>query len=638
MKRISFMSANYIARQLGFHMSGGWGEGDKATQEWFSPLNTFEERFSEMLSVVAGLSFQAIDIYTGHVHWKWATPAHLIIAKRQLSKHGLKAVSYAGFFGATTAEFEAACQVCVALDLPVLGGLSSLLETDRQGMVKILRRHGLVFALENHPEKSAEELLEKLGEGDEDVIGVTIDFGWFGTNRCDPLKALRKLGPRLKHVHLKDVTAKPEEPTGFPMRDGGHGTCELGKGLIPVEEIINDLVKSQYRGAISIEHEPEDMDPGPDCQRSHEKVKGWIKASLAANTEGIPVGVAIVGCGNISKRYAEQINSYPHVRLIGAQDIDPLRASELTTEFGGRVYDTLEEVLADEAVEVVVNLTIHQVHAEIIRKCLQAGKHVHTEKPLALSSKEAWDLVALARKVGLRLSSAPTTWLGEAQQTALRKIREGAIGTPRVVYAEVNWGRIESWHPNPAPFYEVGVLFDVAVYPLTLLTAWFGPVIKVTAGGGIVFPNRLSKSGEPFRVSREDFAAAVVEFESGVICRVTGSFYVGWASKQHGLEVHGDEGTLLLDRWDTFDAPLWIANPVTSMERWRMVPDAPPAEGIEFARGLSDLAQAIREDRPHKTTGAHAAHVVEIVEAIRTSIREGRLVELQAPPGLQLPV
>ena len=139
MSTISFMSANFVAREIGYHMSEGWGQGDKATQAWFSPLNTFEERFGAMLAEVSALGFKAIDLWIGHLHWSWATPAHLEIAARLLDAAGLSPVSYAGGFGATPSEFRAACLVCVRLGIPVLGGGLPLLQTDRSTAVSVLR-------------------------------------------------------------------------------------------------------------------------------------------------------------------------------------------------------------------------------------------------------------------------------------------------------------------------------------------------------------------------------------------------------------------------------------------------------------------------------------------------------------------
>jgi len=166
-----------------------------------------------------------------------------------------------------------------------------------------------------------------------------------------------------------------------------------------------------------------------------------------------PLRVVIVGCGNIAGPYARTIKPYPQLELMGATDIDLARAQALVDQYGGRVYATLDEVLADPNVDLVINLTIHHAHPAVITQCLNAGKHVHSEKPLALTYAEAKALVELADAKGLRLSCSPITFMGEAQQTTWKAIRDGILGTVRVVYCEVNWGRIEAWHPNPGPFY-----------------------------------------------------------------------------------------------------------------------------------------------------------------------------------------
>ncbi|MBC7870017.1 MAG: Gfo/Idh/MocA family oxidoreductase, partial [Chitinophagaceae bacterium] len=155
--------------------------------------------------------------------------------------------------------------------------------------------------------------------------------------------------------------------------------------------------------------------------------------------------VAIIGCGNIAKGYGTTLKPHEHIALVGAADLDPQRAVEFTKEFGGTAYESVEALLADPTVDLIINLTIHHAHAEIITQCLNAGKHVFSEKPLALTYHEANTLVKLAESKGLRLGCAPITFLGEAQQSAWKAIREGQFGTVRVAYAEVNWARIEKW-------------------------------------------------------------------------------------------------------------------------------------------------------------------------------------------------
>ena len=338
-----------------------------------------------------------------------------------------------------------------------------------------------------------------------------------------------------------------------------------------------------------------------------------------------PLRVAIVGCGNISGPYGATAAAYPSVEIVGATDIDRALSAAFVERFGGVDYPSLAALLADPAVDAVVNLTSHGIHGEVTAAALRAGKHVHSEKPMAGSYAEARSLVELADANGVRLSCSPITFMGDAQETAWNLLADGTIGTVRVVYAEVNWGRIETWHPRPEPFYAIGPMADVGVYPLTILTAIFGPARRVTAHGRIVFPDRVTVSGEPFTVGAPDFGVALIELADGTLVRLTTSFYVGHQSKQCGIEFHGDTGSLFISSWQDFDAAVELAPFGGAYE-----PVAVPAafRGVDWGRALAELAAAIAERRPHRATGAHAAHVVEILDAVETSRRDGGTVEV----------
>lgn len=347
-----------------------------------------------------------------------------------------------------------------------------------------------------------------------------------------------------------------------------------------------------------------------------------------------PIRTVIVGCGNIAGSYASNMQRYAQIDLAGFYDLDQERAEKMAAQYGGVVYPTLEAVLADAGVTLIVNLTIHHAHAEIIRRCLLAGKHVHTEKPMALQGEEAHALVTLAAEKGLRLSSAPITYMGEAQQTAWRCIREGQLGTVRLIYAEVNHGRIEAWHPNPEPFYEVGILWDVAVYPLTLLTTFFGPVVAVSSFGRVLYPNRVTKEGRPFSISVPDYTLTTIEMANGAIVRLTANFYVPGGKQGGGLEFHGDSGMLYLGNFQSFNAQVEyaeIGQPYLPVPLLR-----PPFEGVEFSRGVEELAIAMQEDRPQRATGMQAAHVIDIICAMQLSMQEKRRVAVDSsftPPS-----
>ncbi|MDP9380804.1 MAG: sugar phosphate isomerase/epimerase [Chloroflexota bacterium] len=272
MNRISFMSANYVARQLGYNMTQGWEQGDKATNAHFEPLETFPERFEELLIQVRSLGFHAMDIWTGHLNWRWATPEHIAAALGLLRQHGLSVSSLAGGFGSTPDEFESACRLAVALGTDILGGITPLLERDRESVLCILREYGVRLAVENHPERTPEDMLAKIGDGGGGIIGTAVDTGWYATHGYNAPRAIEALGENILHVHLKDIRAP-----------GGHDTCRYGEGIVPVEECVRALQRLGYSGGISVEHEPEDRDPSEDVAASLRMLRAWLGQNVDAS-------------------------------------------------------------------------------------------------------------------------------------------------------------------------------------------------------------------------------------------------------------------------------------------------------------------------------------------------------------------
>ncbi|MBA2297666.1 MAG: Gfo/Idh/MocA family oxidoreductase [Actinobacteria bacterium] len=336
----------------------------------------------------------------------------------------------------------------------------------------------------------------------------------------------------------------------------------------------------------------------------------------------VALRIALAGAGNIADRYAAAIVAGEGLELAGATDPLPGRAATLVAPYGAEAYPSLAALLADDAVETVVNLTSPEAHFEVSAAALDAGKHVHSEKPLALTHAEARTLVERAQGGGVRLSCSPATLLGEAQQTAWKLVREGAIGRVRAVYAEANWGRLERWHPDPRSLYAVGPLVDVGVYPLTIVTAMFGPARRVQALSTTLEPERTLLDGTPFTPDAPDFVVAGIELADGVLARLTATFYVG-PSKQRGLELHGDLGSLHLPTWAEADSR--IERQERGGEYATVPPVRKPFPGVDWGRPLVDLAQAVAEGRPHRSSGEQAAHVVEILDAVRDSLSQGGL-------------
>jgi L-ribulose-5-phosphate 3-epimerase len=262
---ISFMTANWVARQVDWNMTRGWGQGDKASSEYFRPIETFRERLDEYLKDVRDLGFDALDMWTGIISPVWVTDEHLSIARALLDQYNLRVLSLAGWFGSNAEELEKCCRIAVTLDHAILGGSTSMLEKDRPYVVSLLKQHNLKLGLENHPEKHPQEMIDRVGDGGDGTIGVCIDTGWFGTQGYDAAQALEELKDVLFYVHLKDVLAV-----------GAHDTCRYGQGIVPIRECVETLKRIGYTGGISIEHEPEHSNPNEDVKASLALLKEWL--------------------------------------------------------------------------------------------------------------------------------------------------------------------------------------------------------------------------------------------------------------------------------------------------------------------------------------------------------------------------
>jgi sugar phosphate isomerase/epimerase len=265
MNTISFMTANFVARQVGYNMED-WGHGDRAVNETFSPLETYAERFEAILNEIRELGFGAIDLWLSHLNYSWATENHIAIAKDLLLKYDLEVVSIAGWLGSTPQEFEASCKIGVAVGAPLLGSTTSMLRKDRAFVIATLKKHNLKLGIENHPEKSVDELLVQIGEDSDGALGATVDTGWFGTQGVDPVRAIEELDDLVFHVHLKDV-----------LEPGEHNTCRYAEGCVPVEACVRALQRTGYWGAISVEHEPEHFNPTADIRAGLQMLRGWLE-------------------------------------------------------------------------------------------------------------------------------------------------------------------------------------------------------------------------------------------------------------------------------------------------------------------------------------------------------------------------
>jgi len=259
MNPISFMSANYVAEHTGWAMDG-WGHGDRATNDWFRDPETFAERFDELLGRIRGLGFDTLDLWGAHLNPEWAKEEHLATARELLAQHRLRVASYAVFVEKTATQIERACEIADALGTTLLAGMTS---APRDVLLPILRERGVRLGLENHPERHPREILDRIAD-DGDVLGATVDTGWFGTQGYDAARAIEELAPHVLAVHLKDV-----------LEEGEHESCRWGEGVVPIEACVRALERIGYSGALTIEHEPDRFDPSEDVRAMRALLQRW---------------------------------------------------------------------------------------------------------------------------------------------------------------------------------------------------------------------------------------------------------------------------------------------------------------------------------------------------------------------------
>lgn len=349
-----------------------------------------------------------------------------------------------------------------------------------------------------------------------------------------------------------------------------------------------------------------------------------------------PVGVGVIGAGVISTRYLTNLGSFPDVDVRFVADIDLDRAAAQAAAFDVPRSGTVDELLADPEVEIVVNLTIPAVHAEVALAAIEAGKDVWSEKPFALDRAAGRALVDRARALGRRVATAPDSFLGSAVQTARRLIEAGEIGEPMTALSIMQTPGPDGWHPNPDFLFQEGAgpLFDIGPYHLTALVQLLGPIARVTATTSQARATRTigsgPRAGESFAVTTPTHISAIYEFESGVSAQSLFSF----DSKLPRVlfEVSGVEATLSIPDPNTYQGELVV-------HRGRDDARTVPSSGVTTNHGIgvAELAQAIRAGRPERASGEQAYHVLDAMLSTLDSARSARPVDVEstvvvAPP------
>lgn len=342
--------------------------------------------------------------------------------------------------------------------------------------------------------------------------------------------------------------------------------------------------------------------------------------------------VGIIGCGNISSIYLQSDQKFQILDVVACADLMLERAQAKAAEYNIEAY-TVEELLNHPDIDIAINLTIPAAHAQVATAALEAGKHVYSEKPLALDRAEARAVLDLAEQRGLRVGNAPDTFLGGGLQTCRKLIDDGWIGEPLGATAFMMSPGHERWHPDPDFFYQPGggPMFDMGPYYLTALVSLMGPVRRVTGSTRATYSERTitsqPKYGQKIQVNVPTYVTGTLDFANGAIGTIITSFDT-WASELPRIEIYGTQGALSVPDPNTFGGPVRIRRAGSS--EWSEIPLTHGYAENSRGLGVADMAHAIRSGRAHRASGELANHVLDIMCAIHDASNAGQHMELQS--------
>jgi predicted dehydrogenase len=329
------------------------------------------------------------------------------------------------------------------------------------------------------------------------------------------------------------------------------------------------------------------------------------------------LGVGLIGCGNVSQQYLPNGPKLDGLQFVACADVDPEAAARAAAGHD-LIACTPDELLARDDVDVVLNLTPPDLHADVALQAIAAGKHVYTEKPLATSVERGREVLDAAEAAGLLVGCAPDTFLGAGIQTVKAALDDGVIGTPALVQIRMLARPPESWHPSPAFLYAdlAGPLLDIGPYGIATAVELVGPVRRVTALATRPRETATTLTGADFPIAEPTRVGAVLLHDGGVLTTLVATFDADGAAR-HGVEVTGSGGTLVGGDPNTFDGPVTLRRgkedePLELVSEWRH-----NARGL----GLQDLCLAVRDGTPQRASGELGLHVVEVLLAIRDAAR-----------------
>ena len=351
-----------------------------------------------------------------------------------------------------------------------------------------------------------------------------------------------------------------------------------------------------------------------------------------------PVRIGLIGCGTISPAYLRAAATFDSLEFVACADLDPSAAKRAEERFGVPAT-TVDALLARDDIEAVLNLTIPAAHGSVNLAAIEAGKHVYCEKPFALNVAEGERVLAAADAAGLRVGCAPDTFLGGGQQTVRQLIDAGAIGKPVAATAFMMGPGHESWHPNPAFYYQAGggPLFDMGPYYITALVNALGPVQRVAA---ITTRGRTTRTirsepraGERIEVEVNTHTAGTLAFAGGAVATVVMSFDVALHANPC-IEIHGTEASLQAPDPNGFGGVVRVSEG----REWQQRPLTHGYTENLRSIGLADMCAGIHRDREHRCSGPLAQHVLEVMAAFDASSSDGRHVAMKSAPPRPAPL
>jgi predicted dehydrogenase len=341
--------------------------------------------------------------------------------------------------------------------------------------------------------------------------------------------------------------------------------------------------------------------------------------------------VGVIGCGVISGIYFQNLTRFEHLEVVACADLNPELSQSVSEKYPSIKAVSTEQLLADDSINLVVNLTQPGFHYEVMTSGLNAGKHVYGEKPLSISFDDSRRMLDLAARKNLRVGSAPDTFLGAGIQLCRELIDDGKIGTPIAATAFFTTPGHERWHPAPEFYYKVGggPMLDMGPYYLTALVNLLGSAKSVSGSARITHPQRTitsePRNGETIDVEIPTHVAGTVDFESGAVASMITSFDV-WGTHLPFIEIYGTEGSLSVPNPNNFGDPVKLLS--RGNDEWIEIPNDRPFAENSRGLGVADMAMSISENTPHRASGELASHVLEIMHAFGQSSDSGKRIEL----------